>query len=123
MWSPGEEKEFFGEGEFRGWPLRIWPIFTRPFIRLNGRCYCFDLYSLVDNIYRVMERIIVRLKPEYRENWNEIQRKISEDLHFKYLQQLPAFSANNARLHVDEKGRQTRAGARAPEGAKGQTGD
>ena len=37
--------------------------------------------------------------------------------------QLPAFSANNARLHVYEKGRQTHAGARAPGGAKGQTGD
>jgi hypothetical protein len=38
------------------------------------------------------------------------------------LGQLPAFSANNARLHVDEKGRQTRAGAREPGDAKGQTG-
>jgi hypothetical protein len=40
----------------------------------------------------------------------------------RLTQQLPAFSANNARLHVDEKGLQTRAGARAPGGAKGQTG-
>jgi site-specific recombinase XerD len=30
------------------------------------------------------------------------------------LVQLPAFSANNAQLHVHEKGLQTRAGARAP---------
>jgi hypothetical protein len=36
--------------------------------------------------------------------------------------QLPAFSANNARLHVDEKGRQPHAGAREPGDAKGQTG-
>jgi hypothetical protein len=36
--------------------------------------------------------------------------------------QLPAFSANNARLHVHGKGLQSRAGARAPGGAKGQTG-
>jgi hypothetical protein len=47
-WSPGEEKEFFATGEFRGWPLRIWPVFKRPFIRLNGRYYCFDLYSLFE---------------------------------------------------------------------------
>ena len=38
-----------------------------------------------------------------------------------YAPQLPAFSANNARLHVHEKGRQTRAGAHEPGGAKGQT--
>jgi hypothetical protein len=36
--------------------------------------------------------------------------------------QLPAFSANNAQVQVDEKGLQTRAGARARGGAKGQTG-
>ncbi len=49
-WCPGEEKDFFAEGEFRGWPLRIWPVFKRPFIRINGRYYCFDLYSLLDNL-------------------------------------------------------------------------
>jgi SRSO17 transposase len=40
----------------------------------------------------------------------------------QYGAQLPAFSANNARLHVHGKGLQSRAGARAPGGAKGQTG-
>lgn len=64
-WSLGEEGEFFAEGAFRGWPLRIWPVFKRPFIRLNGRYYCFDLYSLLDNLYRGMQRIIFRLKPDY----------------------------------------------------------
>ena len=35
-----------------------------------------------------MQRIIVRSKPDYRENWNEIQQKTSEDLPFEYLQYL-----------------------------------
>ncbi|HEY9158327.1 SEC-C metal-binding domain-containing protein [Candidatus Binatus sp.] len=83
--SPGEETEFFAEGEFRGWPLRIWPIFKRPFIRLDGRYYCFDLYSLLDNLYRVMQRVIRRLKPDYEQTWNNIQQQVSEDLPFKYL--------------------------------------
>lgn len=87
-WSPGEEGEFFAEGPFRGWPLRIWPTFKRPFIRLNGRHYCFDLNSLLDNIYRGMQRIIFRLKPDYRETWNKIQQNLSEELPFKYLQRL-----------------------------------
>ena len=34
-YSPGEDTEFFAPGEFAGWPLRIWPIMRRPFIRLN----------------------------------------------------------------------------------------
>jgi len=87
-WSPGEEKDFFAEGDFRGWPLRIWPVFKRPFIRLNGRYCCFDLYSLFDNLYRVMQRIIVRLKPDYQEVWNQKQKEQSETLPIKYLQRI-----------------------------------
>ena len=87
-WGQGEEKDFFAEGEFRGWPLRIWPVFKRPFIRLGDRYFCFDLYSLFDNLYRVMQRIILRRKPDYQETWNAIQRRQSEDLPFKYLELL-----------------------------------
>ncbi len=93
-WSPGQEKEFFAEGEFRGWPLRIWPVFKRPFVRLNGRYCCFDLYSLFDNLYRVMQRIIVRLKPDYKETWKLKQQEQSETLPLRYLQRiLPGASA------------------------------
>ena len=87
-WGQGEEKDFFAEGEFRGWPLRIWPVFKRPFIQLGDRFYCFDLHSLFDNIYRVMQRIILRLKSDYQETWNTIQRSQSEDLPLKYLKRL-----------------------------------
>jgi hypothetical protein len=73
-WAPGEEKTFFADGEFRGWPLRIWPIFQRPLIRLDGRYCCFDLYSLLDHIYRTIQRTIFRLKPSHREIWNTIQK-------------------------------------------------
>lgn len=87
-WLPGEDKDFFAEGEFCGWPLRLWPIFKRPFIRLGGRYYCFDLNSLFDNLYRVMQRIILCLEPDYKETWNTIQRIQSEGLPFKYLEHL-----------------------------------
>ncbi len=87
-WSPGEETDFLAAGEFKGWPLRIWPTFRRPFIRLGDRAYCFDLHGLFDNIYRVMQRIIVRLKPSYRDTWNRIQQSQSEELPFKYLTQM-----------------------------------
>lgn len=60
-WAPGEETDFFAPGQFRGWPLRVWPVFRRPFLRLNGRIYCFDHYSLFDNIYRVIQRTVERL--------------------------------------------------------------
>ena len=87
-WSPGEDQEFMASGEFRGWPLRIWSVFKRPFIRLNGHYYCFDLASLNDHIYRVMQRTICRLKPDYRDTWNRIQNVVSEDLPLRYFQRL-----------------------------------
>jgi hypothetical protein len=84
-WGPGEETDFFAPGQFRGWPLRVWPVFRRPFLRLNGRIYCFDHYSLYDNIYRVMQRAVERLKPDYKQRWNQIQCQTTEDLPFGYL--------------------------------------
>ena len=84
-WGQGEDTDFFAEGEFKGWPLRIWPIFKRPFIQITGQYYCFDLHALFDNIYRVMQRIILRIEPDYLETWNKTQQKLSEDLPFKYL--------------------------------------
>ncbi|MCY4614558.1 MAG: SEC-C metal-binding domain-containing protein [Nitrospira sp.] len=35
-----------------------------------------------------MQRVILRLKPDYQETWNTIQRSQSEDLPFKYLKRL-----------------------------------
>jgi preprotein translocase subunit SecA len=87
-YSPGEDTEFFAPGEFAGWPLRIWPIMRRPFIRLDGSTYCFDLFSLFDNIYRVLRRIVVELEPTYKESWNDGQQAISEKLPFTYLTRL-----------------------------------
>ena len=87
-WRPGQETTFLAEGEFRGWPLRVWPVFMRPFICLGDRYYCFDVLSLFDNIYRVMQRAILRLKPDYRQTWNRIQQKTSEELPFAYLRRV-----------------------------------
>lgn len=87
-WSPGQETEFFAPGEFRGWPLRVWPTMKRPFIRLDHRILCFDMFALFDNIYRVLQRVIFRLEPEYRETWNERQKAVSEELPLNYLLRL-----------------------------------
>lgn len=87
-YSPGEDTEFFAPGEFAGWPLRIWPVMRRPFIRLNGSTYCFDIFSLFDNIYRVLRRIVVELEPTYKEPWNDGQKAASEELPFTYLTRL-----------------------------------
>jgi preprotein translocase subunit SecA len=87
-WSPGEDAAFFEPGNFCGWPLRIWPIMRRPFIRLDDRIFCFDANSLFDNIYRVLRRVIVSREPGYVEAWNKQQQSVTEELPFTYLGRL-----------------------------------
>jgi len=87
-WEPGEYLDFFSPGEFAGWPLRLLPVQIRPFIRFEGKCYCFDIFSLMDNLYRIVQRMITRLKPEYKESWNNKQNVISENLPFELFQKL-----------------------------------
>ncbi|MEK3702897.1 SEC-C metal-binding domain-containing protein [Paenibacillus sp. FSL R7-0198] len=82
-WEPGEDKDFFAAGEYAGWPLRRLPIEVRPFISIDKNFYCFDLYSLFDNLYRVIQRLIIRLKPEYKQEWNTKQKEVSEELPFR----------------------------------------
>ncbi|HBD9275101.1 TPA: preprotein translocase subunit SecA [Legionella pneumophila] len=84
-WSPGEETEFFKSGDFCGWPVHVWPIMRRPFIRIDNQILCFDMFSLFDNIYRALQRIICRLSPDYSVTWNERQAAVSEELPFTYF--------------------------------------
>ena len=87
-WNPGEELDFFASGPLAGWPLRVWPTMQRPFLKLDGRPLCFDMWSLFDNIYRAIQRIIFRLEPTYRETWNARQKAVTEALPLKYLGKL-----------------------------------
>lgn len=79
-WCPGENKDFFGGSEYAGWPLRLLPTRIRPFLSVNGKYYCFDLATLMDSLYRIVQRLIIKLRPDYRETWNEKQKKITEEL-------------------------------------------
>lgn len=87
-WMQGEDEEFFSEGPYRGWPIREWPSFKRPFIRLDGGVYCFDLSSLFDNIYRVVQRALFRRDPACKERWNRVQSELTENLAKKYVERL-----------------------------------
>ncbi len=78
-WSEGEEKNFFA-GDHAGWPLQVLPTFLRPFLKINGRYYCHDMGALVDNLYRSIQKIIIKLCPQYGEQWNTIQEQTSVKL-------------------------------------------
>ncbi|NOS77661.1 MAG: preprotein translocase subunit SecA [Nitrospira sp.] len=107
-WTQGEDKDFFKEGEYRGWPLREWPINKRPFLKLNGRHYCFDNFSLFDNVYRVLQRIIIKKKPEYEVSWKDKQQEVSErvpiELFKKLLPTAQVFKSVHYRWHTGSVG-------------------
>jgi hypothetical protein len=87
-WEPGQDHEFWAEGNFRGWPLRIQSIFKRPFLKLNGRHYCFDLYCLFDNFYRQLEKKIYARSEAEKQAWIHNRKSVSEALPVKYFEQL-----------------------------------
>jgi hypothetical protein len=87
-WMPGQDQEFLESGEFRGWPLRIWPTFKRPFIKLSGRYYCFDVHSLFDHFFRQIEKKIYRQSETEKQAWINGRKMISEALPIQYFKRL-----------------------------------
>lgn len=87
-WSSGEDTTFLSQEPFKGWPLSLWPTWNKPFLKANDNYYCFDMYALSDNIYRAIQKIIYRLKPEYKASWNNSQQAISEELPFQMFAKL-----------------------------------
>lgn len=87
-WQPGQETEFLAPGEMRGWPLRIQPIFRRPFLKLDGTYYCFDLHCLFDNFFRQMEKRIFQRSEAEKQAWITNRKDISESLPVQYFSRL-----------------------------------
>ncbi|MBQ8541797.1 MAG: SEC-C domain-containing protein [Clostridia bacterium] len=76
----GENKTFFGEAEFAGWPIVELPVSRKPFIKIDGKVYAFLYYKLFDNIYRNIQKSIMKRKPEYLAEWKDKQCAASESM-------------------------------------------
>ena len=87
-WEPGENHEFFAPGDLAGSPLRTWPIFERPFLRLDERYYCFAPLRLIDNICSALERLVIRVRPDSKDAWTEIRARHMERSVAKYFSRL-----------------------------------
>lgn len=72
-YRPGDAAEFLSPEQTAGWPTRIWPIFRRPFLRIDDYSYCFDYISFFDRFYRQLLRILRETKPVAIEEINWIQ--------------------------------------------------
>lgn len=97
-WAPGEENTFFAAGDLRGWPLRVWPSHLRPFLAIEGKYYCFDLY-FHDGLYRAIQRLVTRLQPAYASEWNAKQKEASESLPIELLKQLLVGAQSYRSIH------------------------
>ncbi len=101
--SAGANPEF-NQGEYAGWPLKELPTRVHPFLKINNKYYCFDMYGLADNLYRGIENAIMKLKPEYRVTWNKLQQEITEETALTLFRRaLPeAWSQKNLYIKIKE---------------------
>ena len=86
--EPGKDDTFFEPGDYAGWPLRVFPTKWRPFLKVEGKYYCFDPINIMDDIYRAMQRLVCRLDPDYVNIWNDRQKEASEQRPIELLQDL-----------------------------------
>jgi len=78
-YEPGGNTEFFADGEFKGTPMRTLPALIRPGIKLKDDYYITDGQFARDAAYRAIQRGLIARLPEYREEWNERQKVVTEE--------------------------------------------
>ncbi len=86
--EPGADSLFLAPGKNRGWPLRVAPTHDRPFLRVDGKYYCFDFIGFADGAYRGIQRALMRVEPSYETEWKERQTEVSEKLPLRFLGEL-----------------------------------
>ena len=76
--EPAEEVHFFDGTKYSGTPLQTLPARIKPLLRLGEDYFCTDPSIVRDELYRSLQRAIIKRKPEYREIWNQRQKSMSE---------------------------------------------
>lgn len=90
-----ECEDFWTEGDFAGWPIVEQPVIRKPFIKIGKVTYAFLYYVLFDNIYRNIQRGILKQKPQYIECWKTKQTRASEEMvRDVFLKLLPGAEAH-----------------------------
>ena len=75
---PGENNEFFADGDFKGTPMRTLPALIKPGIKLGDDYYVTDGQFIRDTAYRAIQRGLLCRSPAYREDWNCRQKALIE---------------------------------------------
>lgn len=74
----GEETEFFAEGDFSGTPYRTLPARKKPLIQLGSDYYAVDPCFIRDAGYRALLYNLLQRKTDYKKNFEDRQKKMSE---------------------------------------------
>jgi hypothetical protein len=77
--EPGTNIEFDDGSEVSGTPFKTLPARVRPAVKLGSDYYCTEPNFIRDASYRSIQRSLVRRNPGYREEWNKLQKRMSED--------------------------------------------
>lgn len=92
------ENKYFYNNDYAGYPLIELPVFSKPFININDKFYCFDYYNLFDNIYRVMQKVIRSKDLSYKDKWMSVQMEVTEkmvvDMFKKLLPNCTIYTSN-----------------------------
>lgn len=109
-WSPGQETEFLSAGNFKGWPLRIWPTFKRPFLKVGEAYYCFDQTVLFDHFFRQLEKRVYQVDEATKQAWIATRKDVTERLPFEYLARILPQATLRQELYypLAEGGKKTR---------------
>lgn len=76
--SLGESNDFTND-LYEYWPSITLPIERKPFIKIGDDYYCFAYYNLFDNVYRIIQKIIIEIDGTNRDTWEQVQKESSEE--------------------------------------------
>ena len=84
--------------------LGLGRVFERPFLRLDGRYYCFAPLRLIDNTYSALERLVIQLRPDWKDAWAETRAREMERLVAKYFSRLLPDAQTFTNVHYSGHG-------------------
>lgn len=82
----GEEQEFFAEGEYCGTPFRTLPARKKPLVQIGEEYYAPDPCFIRDSGYRTLLYNLLQRKPDYKKEFEQKQKIMSEAAFSKILE-------------------------------------
>ncbi len=76
--APGSVKDFFDDSPHSGTPYQTLPCKIKPLTKIGDDYYCTDPNHFRDTMYRAVQRALIECDNNYRKEWNDKQKSMSE---------------------------------------------